>query len=303
MTSSLPPVHPHGSPSVIIFGAEGQDGQYLAQFYRERSAQVVCVSRAGGGIRGSVADADLVERLVKAQRPGAIFHLAANSTTRHDALFENHATISTGTLNILESVFRHSRSTRVFITGSGLQFKNNGQPISERDDFEALSPYAAARIHSVYAARYYRSLGIAAYVGYLFHHESPLRGERHVSQMIAQAVQRIAGGAQETIEIGDLKVRKEWTFAGDVARGMMKLIEQDIHFEATIGSGQAYAIEEWLAQCFQVIGKNWQDHVRCKDGFSAEYQRLVSNPATIRSLGWQPQISFNELARIMVTSI
>ena len=55
-----------------------------------------------------------------------IFHLAAISTTRHDAIYENHAAIGTGTINILESVKRWSPGSKVFITGSGLQFINMG---------------------------------------------------------------------------------------------------------------------------------------------------------------------------------
>ena len=288
--------------NILIFGAKCQDGFYLEQIYRKRGIDVICISRTGSQIQGDVSDYNLVVQLVINYKPLHVIHLAANSTTRHDALFENHDTISTGTLNILEAVKKYSPSSKVFITGSGLQFKNSGQPISEHDAFEALNPYAVARIQSVYAARYYRTLGIRTYVGYLFHHESPLRREHHVSKMIAMAVQRIANGSDETIEIGDMSVQKEWTFAGDVVRGVMTLIEQNDVFEATIGSGVAYTIQDWLEQCFMVVGKNWPDYVRQKDGFTAEYSRLVSNPATVQSLGWKPEISFCELARMMVTT-
>lgn len=287
---------------IIIFGDNSQDGYYLKKMYLTTPDEVIGVSRSGNEVKGSVADETFVKHLVKTHLPSAIYHFAANSTTRHEALFENYATISTGTLNILEAVKKHSPSSKVFITGSGLQFKNSGQPISEHDDFEALNPYAVARIQSVYAARYYRTLGIRAYVGYLFHHESPLRKEHHVSKMIAMAVQRIANGSDETIEIGDMNVQKEWTFAGDVVRGILTMVEQDDIFEATIGSGVAYTIQDWIEQCFMVIGKNWRDYVRKKEGFSAEYSRLVSDPSTINSLGWKPGVTFNALAQMMVTT-
>ena len=242
-----------------------------------------------------------VESQIRDLKPEYIFHLAANSTTKHDALFENHETISIGTLNILESVKRHSPASRVFITGSGVQFKNTGIPIKETDEFEANSPYSIARIHSVYAARYYRRLGLQVYVGYLFHHESPLRKPSHVSQMIALAVQRIAEGSDEVIELGDISVEKEWTFAGDVARGIVTLVEQEAVYEATIGSGIVYSIENWLEQCFSVIGKDWHDHVRLREGFTPEYKRLISDPKTINSLGWHPVVGFPDLAKAMVT--
>jgi len=286
--------------NVLIFGASGQDGHYLADLCKTKGLSPIGVSRTGNGQRGDVGIYEDVETLIKKYAPAYIFHLAARSTTRHDALFENHQTISTGTLNILESVKNHSPQTRVFLAGSGVQFRNTGKPISERDPFEASSPYAVARIQSVYAARYYRSLGLRVYVGYLFHHESPLRKPNHVSMKIALAAQRIAAGGQEKLELGDITVEKEWTFAGDVAQAMLTLVRQDDLFEATIGSGAAYSIKDWLEQCFGVIGKDWHDHVHLKEGFISEYPRLVSDPATIRSLGWSPKVGFAALAHMMM---
>jgi len=284
----------------IIFGANGQDGHYIYNLCTLRGIETIGVSRTGNWLNGDVSHYDLVERLIKEHLPDYIFHLAANSTTRHDALFENHETISTGTLNILESARRHSPESRVFITGSAVQFENTGRPITETDNFEAKSPYALARIQSVYAARYFRSLGLPVYVGYLFHHESPLRKPDHVSQKIALAVKRIARGSDEVLELGDITVEKEWTFAGDTARGIVTLVDQDKVFEAVIGSGVTYSIENWLDLCFGLIGKDWHDYIRLREGFVPEYNRLVSDPGTIHSLGWMPAVDFPDLARLMI---
>jgi GDPmannose 4,6-dehydratase len=286
---------------VIIFGANGQDGYYLHELCKLKGIEPIGVSRSGDWIHGDVAKYDQVEPLIQQHLPAYVFHVAANSTTRHDALFENHETISTGTLNILDAVKRHCPDTKVFITGSGVQFKNAGNPLSEKDEFEAESAYSVARIQSVYAARYFRTLGVKAYVGYLFHHESPMRKPEHVSRMIASAVQRIAQGSNEVIEIGDLSVKKEWTFAGDVVRGILTLVEQDDVFEAVIGSGIAYSIEDWLRECFACIGRDWHDHVRLRDGFKAEYGTLLSNPVTINGLGWHTTVDLRALANMMVT--
>jgi len=284
----------------IIFGASGQDGYYLAEICKINRIEPIGVSRSGNWLLGDVSNYQFAEDLIKEHKPSHIFHVAANSSTRHDTLFENHKTISTGTLNILEAVKKHSPSSRVFITGSGVQFKNNGNPISEHNEFEANSPYAVSRIQSVYAARYFRSLGLKTYVGYLFHHESPYRKPDHVSKMITLAVQRIAAGSKEHLELGDISVQKEWTFAGDVAKGIFALTNQDAEFEATIGSGIAYSIENWLDQCFSLAGLNWRNHVRLREGFTAEYKMLVSDPTTINKLGWFPSVSFPELARMML---
>jgi GDPmannose 4,6-dehydratase len=287
-------------PTALIFGANGQDGHYLAALCHKKGVEPVSCSRSSGPwLRCDVSDRDAVAALVRERRPSLIFHLAAASTTRHEALFDNHSAIATGTVNILEAARLHAPETRVFLTGSGVQFRNKGQPISERDEFEASSPYAVARIHSVYAGRYYRSLGLRIFVGYLFHHESPLRKPSHLSKLIADTARRVADGSKEIIELGDISVEKEYTYAGDVVEGMLALMSQDQIFEATIGSGAAYSIRDWLQACFSSVDKDWRSHVKSKEGFVPEYQRLVSDPTTMHALGWRPKVGFAELARIM----
>ena len=284
----------------LVFGANGQDGPYLCEALRRRGVEAVGVSRSGPWTRGDVANREEVDAAVRSARPDYIFQLAASSTTRHEALFDNHASISTGALNVMESARLHAPAARVFIPGSALQFRNVGQPIDEEAPFEASSPYAVARIQSVYAARYFRSLGLRTYVGYLFHHDSPRRGPRHVAQLIAAAARRIGSGSQEVLELANTTVVKEWTFAGDVVRAMLALVEQDDMTEAVIGSGEGHAIADWLERCFSAVGRDWRDHVRAAPGGRSEYPRLVSLPARLASLGWKPQVSFDRLAAMMM---
>jgi GDPmannose 4,6-dehydratase len=284
----------------LIFGANGQDGHYLSEACRKQNIEVVGVSRSGPGNRGDIASPEFVEKSIRSLRPDMIFHLAATSTTKHEAIYDNHAAIGTGSLNILEAVRRWSPDSKVFITGSGLQFVNHGQPISETDPFDHKSSYAAVRNYSVFLSRYFRTLGLKTYVGYLFHHESPLRGEQHVCQKIVQAVKRINSGSKEILELGDISVKKEWTFAENIAEGMITFIEQDKVFETTIGSGLAYSIEDWLNECFTLINKDWRRYVSVNKNFKSEYQVLVSNPATINALGWRATTSLDELAKVML---
>lgn len=284
----------------LVFGANGQDGPYLIESLRRRGVEAVGYSRSGPWARLDVADRAAVEAAVAAERPDCVFQLAARSTTRHEALYDNHAAISTGSLNVLEAVRAHAPEARVFVAGSAVQFHNAGLPIDEDAPFEASSAYAVARIQSVYAARYYRTLGLRTYVGYLFHHESPRRGPGHLSGVIAQAARRIASSGGETLEIGDPTVVKEWTFAGDAMEAVVTLVSQDEISEAVVGSGEGHSVEEWLETCFARVGLAWRDHVRVKPGFRAEFPRLVSRPARLLSLGWRPRVAFAELAAMMM---
>jgi GDPmannose 4,6-dehydratase len=285
----------------LIFGVNGQDGHYLGALLRKQQVEVVGVSRGGGEVRGDVGDLALVDSVIQTQQPDVIFHLAANSTTRHDTLFDNHTAISTGTLNILESVRTRAPQARVFLSGSAMQFHNSGLPIDEQTPFEASSPYSIARIQSVYAARYYRAkFGLRVYVGYFFNHDSSLRSERHVNQKVVAAVQRIAGGSSEKVVIGNVDVRKEFNYAGDITEAVWQLVNQERVFEAVVGCGEAHSIQEWTEYCFGRIGRDWREFVTIDRSFVPEYQVLVSNPALLKSIGWRPAVSFHGLADKMM---
>lgn len=285
----------------IIFGANGQDGFYLQSLLQQQEIEVVGISRNGNYIKADITNFDDVQLIVKEHQPTFIFHLAANSTTRHEAMFENHQTISTGTLNILEAVRLYSPQTKVFISGSGLQFVNYNQPIKESDPFEARDAYSVSRIQSVYAARYFRNKhGLNTYVGYFFNHDSPRRSERHVAQKIVKAVKRISLGNNERLVIGDINTIKEWTFAADVVEAVWGLVNQDKVYEANLGSGVGYSIADFLTECFSLIGKDWKDYVDVEKGFEAEYKQLVSDSSLIQSLGWKPKTSLKQLAQLML---
>lgn len=286
----------------IIFGSKGQDGYYLTKLLEKQDVEVIGfdVSKEDC-INGCVSDFEFVEGVIKKHRPDYIFHFAAISSTGHDFLFDNHKIISTGTLNILEGALLHCPQTRIFLSGSAMQFKNLGKPIGEKTPFEASSPYAIARIQSVYAGRYYKNkFGMKVYIGYFFNHDSPLRTEQHLNKKISEAVKRIYKGSLEKITIGDMDAKKEFNFAGDIVEAIWLLINQDNIFEAIIGSGKAYSIKQYIDYCFKKINMNWKDHVVINRSFVSEYKVLVSNPKVIKSLGWSPKIGFKKIIDIMM---
>lgn len=287
--------------AALIFGSNGQDGFYLNQLLTSLGIEVINVSRTNAAICGTVSDYTFVQKVIKENLPDYIFHFAAKSSTKHEFLFENHETIATGTINILETVKLFAPSARVFISGSAMQFKNSELPIDETAEFEASSPYSIARIQSVYAARYYvKTFGLKIFVGYFFNHDSPLRTEHHVNQKIIRAIQRIASGSTERLVLGNIDVQKEFSYAADAVNAVWELVNQNDIPEAVIGSGKAYAIKDWLEYCFSLKKLQWINHVELQNNYFPEYSILVSNPAKIKSIGWEPKTDFYQLANMMM---
>ena len=287
----------------LIFGANGQDGFYLCELLLLNNFEVIPISRTSGSILGDVADFEFVENIIKVHHPNYVFHFAANSITKHTALLENHASISSGTLNILEAVKKHSPDAKVFISGSAMQFKNDGFPINENTPFHASSAYSAERIYSVYLSRYYREkFSIKTYVGYLFNHDSPLRSENHINQKIIKSAINIANGSKEKLFVGDFDVKKEFNYAGDIVNAIWKLVSQNDISEIVIGSGEAFSIQTWIEYCFKMVGLKWEEHVVKDEKFIADYNLLVSDPTLLRSIGYKPSKDIFQLADIMLKS-
>ena len=285
----------------LIFGANGQDGFYLNEILSENGITCLNISRQGPGIKGDTSNYPFVENLIKESRPDYIFHLAANSTTRHSALFENQLTIVTGTLNILEAARLYRPGAKIFITGSALQFLNKGQPVNEKTPFEATSAYAAARIQATYLARYFRTtFSMKVYLGYFFNHDSPLRRENHVNQKIVMAAKRFALGESGKLLLGNIHVKKEFNFAGDMVMAVWTLVNQENIFEAVLGCGQAHSIKEWITVCFERFNLNWPDFVEQDQHYIREYEILVSDPGLLFEMGWRPAVNFFQLADMML---
>ena len=146
------------------------------------------------------------------------------------------------------------------------------------------------------------SLGSKFISDIFFNHDSPLRSERHINKLITNTINRIAEGSTEMLEIGSLSVKKEFGYAGDIVKAIWKLVNQEKEFEATIGTGEAYSIEQWIECCCRLKGLDWRQHVKQKQGFKPEYDILVSDPTIIFQLGWRPEVSMEGLAQLMLES-
>lgn len=286
----------------IIFGISGQDGYYLKELLTSRLISVVGVSRSvGDWIKGDVSDYQFVEKIIREERPDYLFHFAAKSATSHESILENHESIATGTINILECCSKHSKKTKIFLSGSGLQFKNTGKPIHESGELISDNSYTLTRYYSVLAGRYYRNLGLKVYIGYFFHHDSPMRKEIHLNKKIVDAAKSNARGVLQTLQIGNPSIIKEFNFAGDFMEAVWLLVNQDGVYEVVIGSGSGHKISEWLEICFRMVGLNWNEFITIPSGYISEFNSLISNPETIFSLGYNPKVDINSLAKMMMS--
>ena len=286
---------------IIIFGGAGQDGYYLKKLLETQGQLVYSYGFSNKKFkRVDVGDYIAVSNLIKLLRPTMVFHLAAKSTTKHDAILLNQNAIVNGTVSILEAVEKFVPKCKVFIASSGLIFENKGKPINEKTKLVSDTAYALARVQSLMCARYYRRRGLMIYVGILFNHESSLRPKHSIAKQIVRDVLKVSRGKINKIKIGNADTVKEWTYAEDSVRAMLTLTAQSDIFEANIGSGVGYSIKTFAEICCNSVGKKLQDYLIENKEFTPQYMSFTSDPSLIKSIGWNTTVDIFELANKML---
>ena len=152
--------------------------------------------------------------------------------------------------------------------------------------------------------RNYRvSYGLHASSGILFNHESPRRGETFVTRKITMAAANIQMGHQKYIELGNLDAKRDWGHAEDYVKAMYLMLQQEVPTDYVVATGQVHSVKEFL----NVVWKhaNLGDvskHLKINAKYFRPHEvpRLLGDPSKIkRTLGWESQYSFSELAKDM----
>ena len=303
----------HMRKRALVFGITGQTGSYLAELLLSKDYDVYGVIRRSSTTNLSrifhiadnikmmcadLTDAKSVLNAVGAADPDEIYNLAAQSfvpvSWTNPTLTFDVNTI--GFINILESAKNLSKDIRIYQASSSEMYGNS------KDKFEPRSPYGVSKLASHWIANDYRDkYGMFICSGICFNHESPRRGGEFVTQKIAQYVK--AKEFTNKLRLGSLSSRRDWGFAGDYVIAMWLMLQQEKPDDYVVAMGRSHTVGDFCREAFKVIGvENWKDHVEEDPQFvrKNEVFNLVGDPSKIKSIGWEPKVSFEELVRMMV---
>ena len=324
----------------IIFGITGQDGSYLAELLLEKGYEVIGVTRRVSVptlnrithilpkikiIEGDITDAFSVSNVIKEEAPDEIYNLAAQShvgTSFKQPSLTWDVTAG-GVLNILEAIRYSGRKDDIkfYQASSSEMFGKNynlreglAEMIKYQDEktpFMPQSPYAIAKLAAHHLVRNYRdSYGIFACSGILFNHESERRGEKFVTRKITKWIGEFVASGMDaefpTLRLGNLDAKRDWGHAEDYVRGMWEMVQHETPNDYVVATGETHSVREFLDIAFRHIGiDDWDDFVVIDPEFyrPAEVDYLLGIPAKAkRVLGWEPEISFQQLVERMVDS-
>jgi GDPmannose 4,6-dehydratase len=306
----------------LITGITGQDGSYLAELLLNKGYQVCGMVRRSSTenfqriehlrqkiqlYQGDLLDHTSLAKILEQTQPTEVYNLAAQSfvpTSWQQPVLTAEFT-ALGVTRLLDALRQTCPKTRFYQASSSEMFgKVRETPQSETTPFYPRSPYGVAKVYGHYITVNYReSYDLFACSGILFNHESPRRGLEFVTRKITHGVARIKLGLDHELRLGNLQAKRDWGFAGDYVRAMWMMLQQDRADDFVIGSGQTHSVEEFVRIAFDHVQLDWKKHVVVDPQFyrPAEVDLLLANPAKAqRQLGWQPELSFEQLVTRMV---
>ncbi len=311
-------------PKALITGVTGQDGSYLAEFLLEQGYEVIGMVRRTSTVnfariqhiqdRITLISGDLLDQgsligILREHRPQEVYNLAAQSfvpISWDQPVFTGEVT-GLGVTRMLEAIHSVDPAIRFYQASSSEMFgKVRAVPQNEHTPFYPRSPYGVAKVYGHWITVNYReSYGLFAVSGILFNHESPRRGLEFVTRKVTHAVARIKLGLASQLALGNLEARRDWGYAGDYVRAMWLMLQQDQPDDFVVGTGRTHSVQELCEVAFGCVGLDWRDYVVQDPRFvrPAEVDLLVADPSKAqRVLGWQPEVSFEELIGMMVES-
>src|SRR5882724_4044862 len=306
----------------LITGVTGQDGSYLAEFLLEKGYEVyglvrrsslekfdriqLCIDKINL-VEGDLTDQSSLDHVIQAVQPDEVYNLAAQSfvPVSYSQPVLTADVTGLGVVRVLEAIRKHQPKAKFLQASSSEMFgKVRESPQDEAAQFYPRSPYGAAKVFGHHLTVNYReSYGLYACSAISFNHESPRRGLEFVTRKVTHQVARIKCGLATKLSMGTLDAKRDWGFAGDYVQAMWMMLQQPAPDDYVLATGKTHSIRELLEAAFGAVRLDWEEYVEVDPKLMrpAEVDCLRGDASKLREkLGWEPQVGFDELIKMMV---
>ncbi len=287
---------------------------------------------------GDLTDSSNLTRIMREVQPDEVYNLGAQSHVAVSFETPEYTTEvnANGTLRLLEAIrfLGLEKKTRFYqASTSELYGLVQETPQTEETPFHPRSPYAVAKMYAYWITINYReAYGIYACNGILFNHESARRGETFVTRKITRGLANIAQGLEGCLYMGNIDALRDWGHAKDYVRMQWMMLQQDVAEDFVIATGVQYSVRQFITwsaaelgitlrfegtgvdECAIVDSVSGEDAPAVSPGDvvmridpqyfrPAEVETLLGSPAKAKKkLGWEPQITAQEMCAEMVAN-
>lgn len=304
---------------ILITGSAGQDGTILATQLARQGHDIVGLIKPGTSgeqlhryvpnatvIECDLADDLLLGSTIREFEPSEIYNLGGFTSPGES--WDNEDEVLRINVESVRAILDAARSVdnaHVFQASSASVFEGADViPQTERTTPSPKSPYARSKVAAMDLVDRARKDGLFAVCGILYNHESPLRGEQFVTRRVSMAVARIAAGMQQSLELGDIEVARDWGWAPDYTRAMTLMLRADVPHDYVLATEISHRLSFFLTKAFAAVGiDDWRDFVVSSVDRKREVDTNLlvgDSTAAYRELGWRHSVGFDDMAAAMV---
>ncbi|HWQ15533.1 MAG TPA: NAD-dependent epimerase/dehydratase family protein [Roseiflexaceae bacterium] len=294
---------------VLITGASGFAGGYLAAYAHERGAAVYGMSRGAAlppgvaGIRGDLADPADAQRAVRASAPDYVFHLAAQTPANAPgAAPQEWLTVNPlGCLHLLEAVRAHAPAARVLVVSSSAVYGHVPAaqlPIREGFALQPTTMYGVSKAaQELLAIRYAAEYGMQVVRARPFNLLGPGEPRAMLTSTLAAQVAAIARGeAPPVVTMRHRATSRDFTDIRDAVRAYWALAERGAPGAVyNVCSGVAVPIGALADRLLRLAGVSARIEetapVPARGDIAAQ---CGSNEAIAGATGWRPAIGLDD---------
>lgn len=258
---------------------------------------------------GDLCDDAFVEELIGRAEPACIVHLAGQASVRQS--FDDPAqTLSDNTrpaLNILNLLRRRGSRTRVLLVGSADEYGSVEPvqlPLTEATPANPESPYALAKaIQNQYGRMFAKLYDVDVVMTRSFNHTGPGQRDAFVLSNFARQVAAIRRGTRsETIEVGNLDVKRDFLDVRDVCDAYVVLLKKGRAGETyNVCSGQSYRIGDMLRQMCDIANQQVTIRVDSTRLRPVDMPDLRGDPGKMHAhTGWSAKRPIEETLRSLL---
>lgn len=289
---------------VLIFGCGGFVGKYLTDEFTSNGYEVT-----GSDIRVpewaddqfiscDLLSAEDVKAVISKVKPDIIVNLAAISSVGQSWKMPQ-LTISVnvnGSLNILQAVgscYDKDNMPKVMFIGSSEEYAPASAPVSETSPLDSNSPYGISKMtQESFANLYGREFGIDVYLVRAFNHTGVGQADNFVlPSWCKQAAEIDKSGKPGVMNVGNLKVRRDFSDVRDIVRAYRLIVEKGQPGKAyNVGSGVAHSLEDMLKTITSLSSQEITINVDPARIRPTDTPVICCDNSLIRSeLGWAPE--------------
>ena len=294
---------------ILITGADGFTGRYLAQTLHEAGHEVHgLVQRAvPEGVYGvsvchvaDLSDAQGLARVVKAVQPDKVAHLAAIAFVAHGDATAMYNTNLVGTRNLLEALAAGPSPLTAVLLASSANIYGNALEgcLDELTPPAPANDYAVSKLAMEYMARLYAQR-LPLVVVRPFNYTGVGQAESFLIPKIVSHVRR----RSPLLELGNLEVARDFSDVRNVVQLYQRLLCSPAAMGQTFNvcSGTAHTLTEVIQMVKEISGHDFEVQVNPDFVRPNEVRRLLGNRSRLDGVvGTVAEIALEDTLRWML---